>query len=342
MALKRVTSLDVAKLADVSRTTVSLVLNNVPNVSIRKETRNRVFQAAKDLGYVPDAAAQALVTQRSKAIGLVMTRSPHHIASDTFLPQILGGLLKVINEHKFRLLIESVDQEHQDKVYLELALAKHIDGIILLTPRINDKGLKKLEEFDIPTVLMGKISDSNLHSVDVDNYLAAKKATQYLIDLGHKNIACIANANPSFSSASERIQGFKETLINANITPNEKLIRYADFDPQSGFDCMQSLIQSGEEFSAVFVTSDNVAIGANSALWEAKIRIPEDISVFGFDDIPWAAFASPPLTTMRLPAQELASKACLLLLDLMKGTKQENRHLVLETELIVRQSCRRL
>ena len=340
MIKKRVTSQDVAILASVSRTTVSLVLNDVEGINISPETRQRVHDAAKTLGYVPNATAQALATQRAKAIGLVMTRSPHHIASDTFLPQILGGLLDVVKQHKFHLLIESVEEEHQDRVYLELAQAKHIDGMILLTPRIDDQGLRKLEEVNVPTVLMGKLTDSNLYSVDVDNRMAAKKATQYLIDLGHTRIACIANARSSYSASLDRVLGYQDALLSAGIASDDSLIRYADFDPQSGFDCMQSLLNSGEEFSAVFVASDNVAMGAKSALREANLRIPDDISIVGFDDIPWSPYSDPPLTTVRLPAQELAAKACLLLLNLLKGSEPEKRDLVLDTELIVRQSCR--
>jgi len=338
---KRVTSQDVANLAGVSRTTVSMVLNEVKGVSISSETRQRVRDAAKNLGYVPNATAQALATRRAKAIGLVMTRSPHHIASDTFLPQILGGLLDVIRQHNFRLLIESVEEEHQDRVYLELAQAKHIDGMILLTPRIDDKGLKKLEEVGVPTVLMGQLNGSNLYSVDVDNRLAANKATQYLIDLGHTRIACIANAHSLYSAAPDRVLGYKDALLSAGIPPDDKLIKHADFNPQSGFDCMRSLLSSKEEFSAVFVASDNVAMGAKSALREANLRIPDDISIIGFDDIPWAPYSDPPLTTVRLPAQELASEACLLLLDLVKGSAPENRNVVLDTELVIRQSCRK-
>jgi len=338
---KRVTSQDVANLAGVSRTTVSMVLNEVKGVSISSETRQRVRDAAKNLGYVPNATAQALATRRAKAIGLVMTRSPHHIASDTFLPQILGGLLDVIRQHNFRLLIESVEEEHQDRVYLELAQAKHIDGMILLTPRIDDKGLKKLEEVGVPTVLMGQLNGSNLYSVDVDNRLAANKATQYLIDLGHTRIACIANAHSLYSAAPDRVLGYKDALLPAGIPPDDKLIKHADFNPQSGFDCMRSLLSSKEEFSAVFVASDNVAMGAKSALREANLRIPDDISIIGFDDIPWAPYSDPPLTTVRLPAQELASEACLLLLDLVKGSAPENRNVVLDTELVIRQSCRK-
>ena len=339
MKTKRVTSQDVAKLAGVSRTTVSLVLNEVEGIHISPETRQKVRDAADKLGYIPNATAQALATQRTRAIGLVMTRSPHHIASDTFLPQILAGLLDVVKQHKLRLLIESVEAEHQDRVYLELARAKHIDGMILLTPRIDDIGLKKLEEVDVPSVLMGKLTDSDLFSVDVDNRKAAKEAVKYLLSLGHTHIACISNAPPSYSTSTDRILGYKDALLEAGITPDDGLIQFADFDPQSGFKCMQSLLLSCQKFTAVFIASDNVAMGAKSALREAGLRIPEDVSIIGFDDIPWAKYSDPPLTTVRLPAQEMASEACLVLLGLMKGSEPKEQHTVLDTELVVRRSC---
>jgi LacI family transcriptional regulator len=339
---KRVTSQDVANLAGVSRTTVSLVLNDVEGIHISPETRQKVRDAVENLGYIPNATAQALATRRAKAIGLVMTRSPHHIASDTFLPQILGGLLEVVKQHKLHLLIESIKPEHQDRVFLELARAKHIDGMILLTPRIDDTALRRLEEIDAYTVVMGKLADSNLYSVDVDNQLAARKATQYLIDMGHTRIACIANAPASYSSAYERVIGYKDALIASGIHPKDDMIRYADFDPQSGFVSMQSLLASGRKFTAVFVASDNVAMGAKSALRDAGLRIPGDVSIMGFDDIPWAKYSDPPLTTVRLPAQKLATEACLLLMDLMKGSEPVERNLVLDTELVVRKSCRKL
>jgi LacI family transcriptional regulator len=337
---KRITSQDVADLANVSRTTVSLVLNDVSGTNISPATRQNVRQAAKTLGYIPNATAKALATQRAQAIGLIMTRSQHHIASDTFLPQILGGLLDVVKEHKFRLLIETVEEERQERTYLELAQAKHIDGMILLTPRIDDKGFEKLEEVGVPAVLMGKLPNSSLYSVDVDNRSAARQAVRRLIKIGHSKIACIANAPASYSAALERVLGYQDILAEVGISFNKRLVRYADFSPQSGFDSMQSLLSSGEEFSAVFVASDNVAMGVKAALRKAELSIPDDISMIGFDDIPWAAYADPPLTTVRLPAQKMASEACLLLLALMKGNKPEKRNLVLDTQLIVRKSCR--
>ena len=339
MAKKRVVSQDVANLAGVSRTTVSLVLNNVEGANISPATRQRVLDAADQLGYVPNATAQALVTQRAQAIGLIMTRSPDHIASDNFLPQILGGLLNVIKKENFRLLIEIVEDGEHDRAYIELAQAKHIDGMIILTPRATDVGLKKLGEMNIPAVLFGYLPECTLPSVHVDDRKAAETATQYLIGLGHREIACILNAPHIYNTGRDRALGYRDALKKANIPFRESLVRYADFDPSSGYEAMQSLLDAGEKFSAVFVASDNVAMGAKSALQKANLAVPEDISMLGFDNIPWAAYASPPLTTIKVPAQKMASEACSLLLDLIKGEKPEQQDVVLDAELIVRQSC---
>lgn len=339
---KRVTSQDVADLAGVSRTTVSFVLNDVKRYTINPETRRRVKQAAEQLGYVPNASAQALASRRAKAIGLVMTRSPQYIASDTFLPQIIGGLLDIVKKQQLGVLIEWVEPGHQLQTYRQLVHAKHIDGMILLTPRIDDEGLKELEDFDIPVVLMGNIPDSALHSVDIDNRLAARQAVKHLIDLGHRQIACILNASLPYSSANERLLGYQDALQAAGLEPDKSLVRQADFDPQSGFTQMQSLLTNEKKFTAIFIASDNVAVGALSAIQEAGLQIPEDLSIVGFDDIPWAAFSNPPLTTVHTPAQELVQGACLLLLDLMQGKAGQQRHIRIQSELVIRQSTQHL
>ena len=340
---KRVTSKDVAEKVGVSRTTVSLVLNNVQGIQISPETRQKVIDAANELGYVPDATAQALVSRRTKAIGLVLTRSQHHIATDAFLPKIISGLLTTAKKHNVRMLVDWVETEHQESAYFELARAKRIDGMILSTPRLNDAALKALENVDTPTVMMGSIAGSKLPFVDVDNTKAAEKATSYLIGLGHRNIACISNAPPEYTAAPERVAGFKNVLSQMDIPINEDLIRYADFDPESGYECMTSLLKTGEKFTAVFVASDNVAIGAKSAIREAGWHIPDDVSLIGFDDIPWAKYSDPPLTTIKLPAESLAQSACTLLLDLIKDKEGERQtQIILDTELIIRKSCRQV
>jgi len=336
---KRVTSQDVADLAEVSRTTVSLVLNNVEGVSIPAATREKVYKAVRELGYVPNASARALASQRAQAIGLVMTRSPEHIASDAFLPMIIAGLLEEIKEEKFRLLIEIVEQQYEN-AYVDLAKAKHIDGMIILTPSTTDKGIKQLRRMGIPTVLFGQVPECDLPYVQINNRKAAKKATEHLINLGHTEIVFISNAPPSYSSAQERLSGYKDALGEAGIPIKDDLIEFGDFSPGSGFFIMQKILRQKTPFTAAFIASDNVALGAKSALSQAGLIIPQDVSVVGFDDLPWAAYASPPLTTVRLPVRELATKASQLLLDIIKANPIEEKNIILDTELIVRQSCR--
>ena len=332
-----------AEKVGVSRTTVSLVLNNVRGIKISAKTRQKVIDAAKELKYVPNAAAQALAGHPTKAIGLVLTRTQHHIATDTFLPKIISGLLTTAKKQNVRILIDWVEPEHQDSVYFELARTDRIDGMILSTPRLDDRALKALESVDIPTVLMGSATGLDLPFVDVDNTKAAESATNYLVDLGHKNIACITNAPPEYTSAPERLEGYKNALAKFDLPINDSMIRYADFDPESGYDCMNSILEQGDPFTAVFVASDNVAIGAKSALREANLRIPDDISIIGFDDIPWAKYSDPPLTTVRLPAESLAQSACTLLLDLIQEKDLTRRQkIILDTELIIRKSCKPL
>ncbi|NUQ86716.1 MAG: LacI family DNA-binding transcriptional regulator [Anaerolineales bacterium] len=341
MQRKRVTSKDVAEKVGVSRTTVSLVLNDVRGIQISSETRQKVVEAAKELGYVPDATAQALASRRTKAIGLVLTRSQHHIATDAFLPKIISGLLTTAKKQNVRILVDWVETEHRESAYFELAHTKRIDGMILSTPRLDDRALKALERVDVPTVLMGNVADLNLPFVDVDNVKAAEKATSYLVELGHRNIACISSAPLEYTATPERVGGYRNALVRAGIPVNEGLIRYADFDPESGYRCMKSLLQGGERFTAVFVASDNVAIGAKFALREANLHIPDDVSLVGFDDIPWAQYSDPPLTTIKLPAESLAQSACTLLLDLIHDDIGNlHQRIILDTELIVRKSCR--
>jgi LacI family transcriptional regulator len=336
---KRITSQDVADLANVSRTTVSLVLNNVDGISIPPATREKVYQAVQELDYVPNASAKALASQRAQAIGLVMTRSPEHIASDAFLPKIIAGLLTEIKQEQFRLLIEVVEDEHED-AYIKLVRAKHIDGMIILTPNIADKGIAQLQKIGIPTVLFGALPGHALPYVQIDNIKAAKQATQHLLDLGHREIAFITNAHPSYSSAQDRLTGYENALRDAGIQVKNDLIEYGDFSPGSGYRAMQRILEKKIPFTAVFVASDNVALGTKSALNKAGLSIPDDVSMVGFDDLPWAAFSNPPLTTIRLPANEMAIKASQLLLDIIQEKEIETKEIILDTEIVIRESCR--
>ena len=339
---RRVTSQDVADLAGVSRTTVSFVLNNVHRFSIRPETAEKVRLAAQQLGYYPNASAKALASNQTKNIGLIISRAPQYVASDPFLPQILSGLLDALKQNSQGLLLEWVEPGQQLQTYLELTRAHHIDGMILMTPRLDDPGLRALEEADIPVVVMGYIPGSSLHSVDVDNLTSAEAAVNHLIGLGHRCIACITNAPLPYSSAIQRLDGYKSALQKAGIEFKPELVREADFDIKSGHQQMKSLLQSDQEFTAVFVASDNVALGAYSALSEAGLSIPDDISIVGFDDIPMASFVTPTLTTVAVSGQEIAIESYNLLTRLMRGDLPESRSVTLPTHLIPRESSREI
>jgi LacI family transcriptional regulator len=336
---ERVTSQDVADVAGVSRTTVSLTLNEVQTVQISQKTRQKVIKVARDLGYVPDAAAQALASRRSRIIGLLLTRSPHHLISDDFFTQIIDSLINVIHQQDMRLMIDIVEPDHQQEIYINLVRSKKIDGILLSGPRFDDDALMVLAETSFPTVLLGQLPDSDFCSVDVDNFSAAQTAVEHLISLGHTSIACITNTSLSYTASKERLNGYRSALRNSGLKFDPDLVAYADFTVDSGYECITDLISRRKGFSAVFVASDTVAIGAVSGLKKSGLKVPQDIAVVGFDDISYSRYMDPPLTTVRLPASELAHKASEMLIGLLKEGQPADKHLLLDTNLIVRSSC---
>jgi LacI family transcriptional regulator len=339
LANNRVTSQEVAKRAGVSRTTVSLVLNDVPGVKISPETRQRVLKAAYELNYVPDAAAQALASRRARIVGLILIRHPRQISTDAFLTQTLNGLIETIRQHGMRLLIDIVEPQHQKKTYLQLIRAKRIDGIILSGPRYDDEALNALQEVNFPTVLLGQLPGSKIAFVDVDNRAAAYTAVAHLIKLGHSRIACITNAPVTYTAASDRLDGYRKALEDHGIAFDLALVRYGDFDIDSGYRQMLSLIESRVPLSAVFVSSDTLAYGATAAIREHGLRIPEDIALVGFDDLPFSQYSDPPLTTVHLPAVELARRSAETLLQILQHGEIASNQIILDTQFVVRQSC---
>jgi DNA-binding LacI/PurR family transcriptional regulator len=338
VSTRRVTSKDVARRAGVSRTTVSLVLNKVEGAQISQETRQKVVEAANDLGYVPEAAAQALASRRSQFIGLILTRNPHHVAADAFLTQIIHSLIKNVRGSGMRLLLDIIEETHPRETYLDLARGRHIDGILISGPRFDDEALMALKEIGFPTVLMGEIPGEDFYSVDVDNRGAARTAVEHLIQLGHTRIACITNAPTSYTAAYERLSGYREALEQNGLAFDKRLVGYGDFDPQSGLNCMNSLLNLEPPLSAVFVASDVVAIGAMKAIRDHDLKIPEDIALAGFDDVSFSRYILPPLTTIRLPAVELAYQASEMLIQLINGEEPPRKKVCLGTDLIIRAS----
>jgi LacI family transcriptional regulator len=336
---KRVTSQDVAKEAGVSRTTVSLVLNNVKGIKISPATRQKVMDAAERLSYVPNAAARALASQRAQIIGLLLSRKSHHISTDAFINPIMQGLLDVFRQHDMCLLIDIVDPDHTKEAYIQLARAKRIDGILFSGPRLDDEALKLLEMDGFPTVLIGQLPDTKLCMVDIDNCAAAKSAVAHLIRLGHRQIACITNAQLTYSAAVERLRGYQCALEEAGIAYDPALVRYGDFTIESGYEEMCSLLAGQAKFTAAFVASDTLALGARAALGEHGLSVPQDVALVGFDDLPFARYMDPPLTTVHLPVSDLARRASEVMIALLSGDPIPCDRIILDTELIIRESC---
>jgi LacI family transcriptional regulator len=315
------------------------VLSNAQGAQISEHTRQRVLEAAQQLGYVPDAAAQALASRRSQILGLVIARQSYHIITDAFLNMLLDGFLRSTHELGLGLMVDIVEPQHHVKTYLQLVRAKRIDGLLLAGPRLDDEGLKLLEEADFPTVLIGHISNTNLYSVDIDNCAAAQQAVEYLLALGHRRIACITNASPDYEAPAMRLQGYRGALEGAGLPYDKRLVRYGDYDQQSGYIQMKSLLDEDLSFTAAFVSSDVVAMGAKAAIREHGLHIPQDISLIGFDDVPMARYFDPPLTTIHVPGIEIGYTACELLTRLITEGSAPHKSITLDASLLVRDSC---
>jgi LacI family transcriptional regulator len=298
------------------------------------------LEAARELNYFPNAAAQSLVGRRARTIALVLARGPGHIGSDLFLSQVLDKLTQAAKERGFRLILDVVPDLEDSAAYLALVRSRAIDGILLSGPRFNDQALEGLRQQGFPTVLMGQLPGSDVPSVDIDNRAAAKRAVSYLASLGYKRIGCITNAPLSFTAAEQRLEGYRQALAEAHLTADPSLVREADFTPESGHAQMASLLALPQLPDAVFVASDAVALGAMAAIREGGLRVPDDIAVMGFDDVPFSRYTNPPLTTVHLPVEELAGQACSLLLDLIVGIQRPQPQIVLDAELVIRDSCR--
>jgi DNA-binding LacI/PurR family transcriptional regulator len=337
MPKRSATSHDVARLAGVSRATVSLVLNRVPGASISEPTRQRVLAAASELDYHINAAGRSLRRQRTGTIGLIVRRPPGRLVADAFLPPVIEGITSVTAPAGLRLLLEPLDPE-RPVTYLNLVREGHVDGLIFGTHG-DDAEIVGLHAEDLPIVLWGQLPESRLRFVDVDNVAAASSAVEHLIALGHARIGCITNAQPKrlLGEAAGRLRGYRAALETHRLMSGDDLVRFGNYDERSGAEAMRSLLRLDVPPTAVFVASDEVALGALHAANEAGLRIPGDLSMVGFDDIPISRYVVPALTTVHVPALEIGASAARILLSMLEDGTSEGS-VLLPTELVVRDS----
>ncbi len=328
-------SLDVARRARVSRTTVSFVLNHAAEKSIPAATRARVLAAAHALGYVPDLRARARAMATRRTIGLFV---PHtgYVSADSYVHRVIQGMTPVLHKGRFRLLVQSIAGSQGD--YLSLARRSEVDGIVFMNPQGGDRGLAALRAASFPLVVIGTLADRDIRQLDVDNRAAAAAATRYLVGLGHREIGLILHAPPSFSAARDRREGFRAAMADAGLAIPRAWVRAADLTEEGGYRAMRAILARRHRPSAVFATSDVVAYGALQALQERGLGVPADVSVVGFDDDLLSRYTRPRLTTVHSPAEGLGAEAARVVMALARGARPGSSPR-LEASLVVRESC---
>ena len=335
------TSAQVAERAGVSRATVSAVLNDVKSISIGKETQRKVWEAARELGYEPNVAARNLVSGSSRTVAVLIPRT-EHLPFDAFLPQLLGAINDRCHAYGYKVLLEAADDHGKlQGAFVNLARGKRIDGLIVANMRASERPfVEQLAAEGFPVVVPGNGSEG-FHSRggSFNDVGTAAKVTQHLIDLGHQRIAHLAFASEDFESVAMRRTGWERALLAAGLVPDPALLAHADISALSGYVAMLKLLSRKQPFTALFAGNDTIAFGAMRALRESGRRVPEDVAVVGYDDIPLAAYAHPALTTLRVDPLSRGTDAADMLNALMTGGRYVRLNTEYATQLVVRESC---
>jgi DNA-binding LacI/PurR family transcriptional regulator len=269
----------------------------------------------------------------------VQRQTPDQLSDDALLPRVLSGVCRAAAAQGFHVMFEPIPPEDQSGAYGRLVRERHVDGLILSGPRFDDHELLRIHEAGGLVVLLGQLPGTGIPFVDVDNAGGARLAVKHLLELGHRRIGLISNAPPEYTASADRLAGCEAALTAAGVPFDTELVRYGNFTAQSGQAAAEALLRLAEPPTALFVASDAVALGALSALRRARLRVPEDMALVGFDDVALAEAVDPPLTTVHIPAAGLGWGAAELLMRLIAADEViRNPHVLLETELVVRAS----
>ncbi len=328
-----VTLEQVAELAGVSPSTVSRILNGTASVSDAK--KEAVQAAIRELGFRPNPVARGLAGGRTMSIGVVT-----QIISSPFYGEALLGIERELERAGYVPLFVSGNwHEDDERKAIEALLSRRVDGIIVLAGRLPDDQLVNLAG-NLPTVVVGRqLSGPRLYSFCFDNRLGARLATQHLIDQGHRRIAFIAG-DLLHDDAVERQAGYLDAMAAAGLTVDPELIVQSDFTAAGGMLAVSRLLERQVSFTALFISNDEMALGACLGLHRRNLRVPDDVSMVGFDDVVMARYTMPPLTTVRQSVYEIGTEAAAAMLAMLRGDKPDARPP--GPELIVRESTRRL
>lgn len=342
--MAEITIVEIAKRCGVGVSTVSRAINN--HSDINPETKKKIMAVIKETGYIPNNSARNLKRTDAKCIAVLVKG-----ITNPFFSPMIEVVENETEKRGYALVLRHVEAyEDEVDVALELEKEKRLRGIIFMggsTKHASDK----VKQLNVPVVFAtigSDISDDlnrNAYStVSVDDAFESKKITEYLISLGHKKIAIMAEGSDTPSIVRLRLEGYLEALKDNNIEVNNNLIRYVDkriYTMQNGYDTAKALIDSGEEFTALYCVSDVLAIGALRAFADAGLRVPEDVSLAGFDGQELAAYCVPRLTTIRQPMGDISKETMKLLFDIIDG-ESRHKHIVFPGELIEGESTRKI
>lgn len=323
----------VAAAAGVSPSTVSRILNGTAVVSALK--KKAVDDAIAQLGFVPNPMARGLAGGRTLSIGVVT-----QAIDSPFYGVALSGIEDALDPAGYSPLFVSGHWDAAAEARcIEVLRSRRVDGIIVLTGRLSDQALKTCAKA-LPVVVTGRsLKAQGLFALNFDNFMGGLLATQHLVKLGHQRIAFITG-DPAHPDANERLRGYRAALEEAGIAFDPALVVPGEYHEVSGLQAVDRLLASGQKFTAIFAANDQMAFGAALGLHRHSLRVPEDVSLVGFDDLPTALYAVPPLSTIRHPAYELGRLAATAMLQLIAGEKPTV--MVPVPQLIERQSSRRL
>jgi LacI family transcriptional regulator len=328
---------DIARLAGVSRSTVSRVVNEDPNVG--DATRERVLQIIQQANYHPNLAARGLAAGRTRILGIVIPRGVSDLFSDPYFPLLIQGISATCNSSDYSVMLWLADPEYERRMIRKILYSGLIDGVIVASALMEDSMVEALAEGGLPFILVGRHpAGGPVSYVDIDNLSSARDMTLHLLRRGYRRVATITGPR-TMAPGVDRLEGYLAALRQRGLTPDPQLMAEGDFTEAGGEAAMRQLLPQKPD--AVFAASDMMAVGAIRALHAAGLSVPEDVAVAGFDDMPFAARATPPLTTVRQPVHRMGVVVAETLIDMIEhpDPAPAPRRIVLPTEIVIRESC---
>jgi len=323
---------DVAARAGVSAATVSRVLNG--KSVVREETQKQVLEAARKLSYVPNVAARSLSSRRSQTLGIVLPD-----VHGEFFSEVIRGIDLAARQEGYHVLVSGSHSDIGEMLAVLAAMRGRVDGLVVMAPDAEPASLRASLPPDLPLVLLSS-GDPARDTIAVDNYGGARAMMRHLAELGHRRIAFVKGPRRN-ADARERLRGYRDAMRRAGATADDRRELAGDFTEESGAAAARAALEIAPRPTALFAANDSMAVGALSALAAAGVRVPEEISVAGFDDIPIARYVTPPLTTLRVDVAELGRRALGLLLEAIRQpSSAAPRRETIAATLVARTSTR--